>query len=71
MQFKFVNNKPVKKLTNELYRISGLAIGRQRSITEIKAIEAGEAPLNAMQSGIEPALAPKISKAKPSCGTVL
>ena len=26
MQFKFKNNKPVKKLTSELYRISGLAM---------------------------------------------
>ena len=57
MQFKIKNNKPVKKLTSELYRISELAIGRQRTIAEIQAIESGEAPLNAMASTIEPALA--------------
>lgn len=57
MQFKFKNNKPVKELTSELYRISGLAMGRQRTIAEIQAIESGEAPLNAMASTIEPALA--------------
>lgn len=69
LQFKFKNNKPVKKLTTELYRISGLAMGRQRSIAEIKAIESGEAPLNAMQSTVEPALGS--TKKTRDCGRVL
>ena len=56
LQFKFKNNKPAKRLTEELYRVSGLGMGRQRSIAEIKAIESGEASLNAMQSTVEPAL---------------
>jgi|11BtaG_2_1085332.scaffolds.fasta_scaffold35081_1 hypothetical protein len=71
MQFKFINNKPVKKLTSELYRISGLAMGRQRTIAEIKAIESGEAPLNAMQGGIEPALANTNKPKELDCGRVL
>ena len=69
LQFKFKNNKPVKRLTNELYRVSGLAMGRQRSIAEIKAIESGEAPLNAMQSTVEPALGS--TKKIRNCGRVL
>lgn len=39
MQFKFVNNKPVKKLTSQLYRISGLAMGRQRSVAESRQLK--------------------------------
>ena len=69
LQFKFKNNKPVKRLTTELYRVSGLAMGRQRSIAEIKAIESGEAPLNAMQSTVEPALGS--TKKTRDCGRVL
>lgn len=69
LQFKFKNNKPVKRLTTELYRVSGLAMGRQRSIAEIKAIESGEAPLNAMQSTVEPALGS--AKNTHNCGRVL
>ena len=71
MQFKFKNNKPVKKLTSELYRISGLAMGRQRTIAEIQAIESGEAPLNAMASTVEPALANTNMPKQLDCGTVL
>ena len=71
MQFKFKNNKPVKKLTSELYRISGLAMGRQRTIAEIQAIESGEAPLNAMASTIEPALANSNKPKELDCGRVL
>ena len=69
LQFKFKNNKPVKRLTSELYRVSGLAMGRQRSIAEIKAIESGEAPLNAMESKVEPALSS--TKQTRDCGRVL
>ena len=71
MQFKFKNNKPVKELTSELYRISGLAMGRQRTIAEIQAIESGEAPLNAMASTIEPALANTNKTKELDCGRVL
>lgn len=71
MQFKFKNNKPVKKLTSELYRVSGLAMGRQRTIAEIQAIESGEAPLNAMASTIEPALANTNKPKQLDCATVL
>ena len=71
MQFKFKNNKPVKRLTQELYRISGLAMGRQRSIAEIKAIESGEAPLNAMEGKVEPELASRKKSKMPDCGRVL
>ena len=56
MQFKFKNSKPVKPLMEELYRVSGLAMGRQRSIAEIRAIESGQSPLNAMSGTVEPAL---------------
>ena len=38
MQFKFKNNKPVKKLTSELYRISGLAMGRQKQLQRYKQL---------------------------------
>ena len=69
LQFKFKNNKPVKRLTTELYRVSGLAMGRQRSIAEIKAIESGEAPLNAMESTVEPSLGS--AKKTRNCGRVL
>jgi hypothetical protein len=71
MQFKFKNNKPVKKLTSELYRISGLAMGRQRTIAEIQAIESGEVPLNAMASTIEPTLANTNKPKELDCGRVL
>jgi len=71
MQFKFKNNKPVKRLTSELYHVSGLAMGRQRSIKEIQAIESGEAPLNAMEGTIEPALVTKSKQKKLDCGRVL
>jgi len=71
MQFKFINNKPVKKLTTELYRISGLAMGKQRTIAEIQAIESGEAPLNAMTSTVEPALATTKKPKQLDCGIVL
>lgn len=71
MQFKFVNNKPSKRLTEELYRVSGLAMGRQRSIAEIKAIEAGEAPLNAMEPTIQPELAGVKQQKQFNCGRVL
>ena len=70
MQFKFKNNKPAKRLTSELYQVSGLAMGRQRSINEIQAIESGEAPLNAMQGTIEPALA-TTKQRQLNCGRVL
>lgn len=43
--------------------------GRQRSIAEIKAIESGESPLNAMSGEIEPALA-NVEKSR-DCGRVL
>ena len=71
IQFKFINNKPVKRLTNELYRVSGLAMGRQRTIAEIQAIESGEAPLNAMSSGLEQQLGSAKKKKELSCGRVL
>ena len=54
--FKFKKEEPAKYITEELYRISGLPMGRQRSIAEIKAIESGESPLNAMAGVVEPAL---------------
>ena len=71
MQFKFINSKPVKRLTTELYRISGLAMGRQRTIAEIQAIESGEAPLNATTSTVEPALAATKKPKQLDCGRVL
>ena len=79
MQFKFKNNKPAKQLSEELYRVLGLAMGRQRTIAEIKAIESGESPLNAMASRVEPSLAstsrfePSLASATKSsnCGRVL
>ena len=71
MQFKFINDKPAKKLTTELYRVSGLAMGRQRTIAEIKAIESGEAPLNASASSVEPALAARNKQKQLDCGPVL
>jgi hypothetical protein len=71
MQFKFKNDKPAKKLTSELYRVSGLAMGRQRSIAEIQAIESGEAPLNAMEGTVEPTLADTKKQKKLDCGRVL
>lgn len=71
LQFKFINNKPVKRLTSELNRISGLGMGRQRSIAEIKAIESGETPLNAMSTSIETALKSPSKTKQLSCGMVL
>ena len=71
LQFKFINDKPVKKLTSELYRISGLAMGRQRTIAEIKAIENGDAPLNAMSPSIETALQSPVKAKQLNCGVVL
>ncbi len=71
MQFKFVNNKPVKRLSNELRRVSGLAMGRQRTIAEIQAIESGDAPLNASTNSSNPALANSNKQASIDCGRVL
>ena len=71
MQFNFKNKKPVQLLTEELYRVSGLPMGKPRSIAEIKAIEAGEAPLNAMTAQQEPALASAKKQTEPECGRVL
>ena len=77
MQFKFKNSKPVKPLMEELYRVSGLAMGRQRSIAEIRAIESGQSPLNAMVGTVEPALRntskPSLSSQRGAgnCGRVL
>lgn len=71
MQFKFKNNKPVKSLTEELYRVSGLAMGRQRSVAEIKAIESGEAPLNALSNVSEPGLSSAMKEKKASCAKPL
>ena len=52
MQFKFKKKEPAKNITEEIMRISGLAMGRQRSIEEIQAIESGEPPLNAMSGTV-------------------
>ena len=71
LQFKFINNKPVKRLTSELYRVSGLGMGRQRSIAEIKAIESGEAPLNAMSPTVESSLQLTSKGTNLNCGRVL
>ena len=71
MQFKFVNNKPVKRLTNELRRVSGLSMGRQRTIAEIQAIESGDAPLNALANSAMPALANSNRQTSVDCGRVL
>ena len=77
MQFKFKKKEPAKNITEEIMRISGLAMGRQRSIEEIQAIESGESPLNAMSGTVEPALS-SMSKASlaggigdNNCGRVL
>lgn len=67
--FKFKKEEPAKSMTEELYRISGLPMGRQRSIAEIKSIESGESPLNAMVGAAEPALA-NVKKSS-NCGRVL
>ena len=50
LSFKFINKKPVEKLTSELYRVTGLGMGRQRSIAEIKALESGDVAINALGS---------------------
>lgn len=71
MQFKFKNSKPVKLLTEEMYQVSGLPMGKPRSIAEIKAIEAGEAPLTAMAAAVEPELAAAKKEKVPECGKVL
>lgn len=69
LQFRFKKEEPAKNITEELFKISGLPMGRQRSIAEIKAIESGESPLNAMSGEIEPALA-NVQKSR-DCGRVL
>ena len=71
LQFKFINDKPVKSITGELYSVSGLAMGRQRSIAEIKAIEAGEAPLNSMSAASDSLLQSTSMKKALSCASVL
>lgn len=71
LQFKFINDKPVKSITSELYSVSGLAMGRQRSIAEIKAIEAGEAPLNALSDSAESSLQSSSKKKALTCARVL
>lgn len=71
LQFRFINDQPVKSITPELQRVSGLAMGRQRSIAEIKAIEAGEAPLNAMDPGDGSSLEFASKKKEPTCARVL
>lgn len=43
MQIEFKNNKPAKRLMNELVVVTGLGMGQTRTIDEIKAIESGEA----------------------------
>ena len=77
MQFKFKKKEPAKNITEEIMRISGLPMGRQRSIAEIQSIESGQSPLNAMVGNVEPALS-SMSKTSlaggigdNSCGRVL
>ena len=50
MQIEFKNNKPAKRLMNELVVVTGLGMGQTRTLEEIKAIESGEKDkLNALQ----------------------
>ena len=46
-------------------------MGRQRSIAEIKAIESGEVPLNAMSTSIETELKSPSKTKQLNCGMVL
>lgn len=71
MQFKFKSSKPFILITEEIYQVSGLPMGKPRSIAEIKAIEAGEAPLNAMAPAVEPELAAAKKEKEPQCSRVL
>jgi hypothetical protein len=41
MQFEFRNDKPVKRLVNEMAAITGLGMGQTRTVEEIKAAERG------------------------------
>lgn len=43
MQIEFKNNKPAKRLMDELVLVTGLGMGQTRTIEEIKAIENGTA----------------------------
>jgi len=42
MQIEFKNDKPAKKLMNELLVVTGLGMGQTRTAAEIRAIESGE-----------------------------
>ena len=42
MQIEFKNNKPAKRLMNELVVVTGLGMGQTRTLDEIKKIESGE-----------------------------
>ncbi len=70
MEFKFKNNKPVKRITSELYRVTGLGMGQQRSIADIKAIESGEATLGALNTSNQRLGSSMVTKS-PSCARVL
>ena len=71
LSFKFKKKEPATNLMKELHKISGLAMGNQRSIAEIKAIESGQSPLNAMAPALESDLQSSSMNNKLDCGRVL